>query len=72
MGGAFMQSGTSSFTEFLAAYNPEYLPGRRMAARQRGQSQTEHNGNHAIHINWTSMWHENFRSWSGSVGAKCL
>jgi proteasome beta subunit len=32
MGGAFMQSGTSSFTEFLAAYNPEYLPGRRMAA----------------------------------------
>ncbi|WP_246506808.1 proteasome subunit beta [Actinocrinis puniceicyclus] len=27
-----MQSGTSSFTEFLAAYNPEYLPGRRMAA----------------------------------------
>jgi proteasome beta subunit len=32
MGGAFMQSGTSSFTEFLAAYNPEYLPGRRLAA----------------------------------------
>lgn len=32
MGSAFMQSGTSSFTEFLAAYNPEYLPGRRMAA----------------------------------------
>src|SRR6185437_14871540 len=35
MGGAFMQSGTSSFTEFLAAYNPEYLPGRRMAALGR-------------------------------------
>jgi proteasome beta subunit len=32
MGGAFMQTGTSSFTEFLAAYNPDYLPGRRMAA----------------------------------------
>ena len=29
---AFMSSGTSSFTEFLAAYNPEYLPGRRMGA----------------------------------------
>ena len=35
MGSAFMQSGTSSFTEFLAAYNPEYLPGRRMAALGR-------------------------------------
>ncbi len=32
MGGAFAGTGTSSFTEFLAAYNPEYLPGRRMAA----------------------------------------
>ena len=32
MGGAFMQSGMSSFTEFLAAYNPDYLPGRRVAA----------------------------------------
>jgi proteasome beta subunit len=27
-----MSGGTSSFTEFLGAYNPEYLPGRRMAA----------------------------------------
>jgi proteasome beta subunit len=36
MGGAFMQSGTSSFTEFLAAYNPDYLPGRRMAAAAQG------------------------------------
>ena len=27
-----MSPGTSSFTEFLASYNPEFLPGRRMAA----------------------------------------
>lgn len=32
MGTPFMSSGTSSFTEFLADYNPEYLPGRRMDA----------------------------------------
>jgi proteasome beta subunit len=32
MGTPFMSSGTSSFTEFLADYNPEYLPGRRMGA----------------------------------------
>ncbi len=36
MGGAFMQTGTSSFTEFLAAYNPDYLPGRRAAAAAHG------------------------------------
>jgi proteasome beta subunit len=32
MEGAFMTPGTSSFTEFLAAYNPDYVPGRRVAA----------------------------------------
>ena len=32
MGTPFMSSGMSSFTEFLAEYNPEYLPGRRMGA----------------------------------------
>jgi proteasome beta subunit len=32
IGPALMSPGSSSFTEFLGGYNPEYLPGRRMAA----------------------------------------
>ena len=32
LSGPFFHAAMPSFTEFLSAYNPEYLPGRRMAA----------------------------------------